>query len=144
MGIIWQYLDKRSAAANALRDYGRMEFIIRHTDGEIKAAYQKMGGISSPQFDGMPHAHNPHAAEDRMVKGIEEVDVLKERYREAAEFMAWEELAEDDRYVLQCFYMGGDGPAVNAVCERFQIERNSAYRRKSRALSKLAVMLYGK
>ena len=75
--------------------------------------------------------------------------MLKYWYREAAEFMAWfqpawEELAEDDRYVLQCFYMGGDGPAVNAVCERFQIERNSAYRRKSRALSKLAVMLYGK
>ena len=89
MGIIWQYLDKRGATANALRDYGRMEFIISHTDDEIKAAYQKMGGISSPQPDGMPHTHNPHAAEDRMVKGIEEIDVLKERYREAVEFMAW-------------------------------------------------------
>ena len=40
---------------------------------------------------------------------------------------AWEQLTEDDRYVLECFYMGGNGPAVNAVCERFQIERNSAY-----------------
>ena len=149
MGIVWQYLDKRGATANALRDYGRMEFIISHTDDEIKAAYQKMGGISSPQPDGMPHTHNPHAAEDRMVKGIEEIDVLKERYREAVEFMAWfgpawEQLTEDDRYVLECFYMGGNGPAVNAVCERFQIERNSAYRRKNRALSKLTVMLYGK
>lgn len=149
MGIIWQYLDKRGATANALRDYGRMEFIISHTDDEIKAAYQKMGGISSPQPDGMPHTHNPHAAEDRMVKGIEEIDVLKERYREAVEFMAWfgpawEQLTEDDRYVLECFYMGGNEPAVNAVCERFQIERNSAYRRKNRALSKLSVMLYGK
>ncbi len=24
MGIIWQYLDKRGATANALRDYGMM------------------------------------------------------------------------------------------------------------------------
>ena len=108
-----------------------------------------MGGISSPQPDGMPHTHNPHAAEDRIVKGIEEIDVLKERYREAVEFMAWfgpawEQLTEDDRYVLECFYMGADGPAVSAVCERFQIERNSAYRRKNRALPKLSVMLYGK
>ena len=149
MGIIWQYLDKRGATANALRDYGRMEFIISHTDDEVKAVHEKMGGISSPQFDGMPHTHNPHAAEDRMAEGMDEISVLRERYREAVEFMAWfkpawEELTEDERYVLECFYMGTDGPAVNAVCERFQIERNSAYRRKNRALSKLSVMLYGK
>ena len=108
-----------------------------------------MGGISSPQFDGMPHTHNPHAAEDRMAEGMDEISVLRERYREAVEFMgwfkpAWEELTEDERYVLECFYMGADGSAVSAVCERFQIERNSAYRRKNRALSKLSVMLYGK
>lgn len=149
MGIIWQYLDKRGATANALRDYGRMEFIICHTDDEVKAVHEKMGGISSPQFDGMPHTHNPHAAEDRMAEGMDEISVLQERYREALEFMAWfepawAELTEDERYVLECFYMGADGPAVSAVCERFQIERNSAYRRKNRALSKLSVMLYGK
>ena len=149
MGIAWKYLDKKSAAADAVKDYGSMKFIIEHTDDEIKAAYEKMGGISSPQFDGMPHTHNPHAAEDRMAEGMDEISVLRERYREAVEFMAWfkpawEELTEDERYVLECFYMGADGPAVNAVCERFQIERNSAYRRKNRALSKLSVMLYGK
>ena len=149
MGIRWQYLDKRGATANALRDYGRMEFIISHTDDKVKAVHEKMGGVSSPQFDGMPHTHNPHAAEDRMAEGMDEISVLRERYREAVEFMAWfgpawAELTEDERYVLECFYMGADGSAVSAVCERFQIERNSAYRRKNRALSKLSVMLYGK
>ena len=69
MGIAWKYLDKKSATADAVKDYGSMKFIIEHTDDEIKAAYEKMGGISSPQFDGMPHAHNPHAAEDRMAEG---------------------------------------------------------------------------
>ena len=54
MGIIWQYLDKRGATANALRDYGRMEFIISHTDDKVKAVHEKMGGVSSPQFDGSP------------------------------------------------------------------------------------------
>ena len=71
MGIAWKYLDKKSAAADAAKDYGSMKFIIKHTDDEIKAAYEKMGGISSPQFDGMPHAHNPHAAEDRMAEGMD-------------------------------------------------------------------------
>ena len=64
-----------------------MQFIIDHTDDEIKAAYQKMSGMSSPQFDGMPHSHNPQAGEERIIKGIEEIDVLKERYRQAMEYM---------------------------------------------------------
>ena len=48
MGIAWKYLDKKSAAADAVKDYSSMKFIIEHTDDEIKAAYEKMGGISSP------------------------------------------------------------------------------------------------
>ena len=53
MSIIWKYLDKRSAAVDALKDYGSMKFIIGHTDDEIKSAYEKMEGVSSPQLDGI-------------------------------------------------------------------------------------------
>lgn len=152
MSIIWKYLDKRSAAVDALKDYSNMKFIISNTDDEIRAAYEKMSGVSSPQPDGMPHAHNPHAAEDRMVKGIEEIDVLRERYRQAVEYMAWflpawEELTEDDRYVLEAFYSEdneyGSGLADD-VADYFGIERASAYRRKNRALAKLTTLLFGK
>ena len=75
-----QHSDQHHRAINALfttKDYSNMKFIIEHTDDEIKAAYEKMGGVSSPQSDGMPHAHNPHAVEDRMIKGIEEIDILQ-------------------------------------------------------------------
>lgn len=152
MSIIWKYLDKRSAAVDALKDYSSMKFIIDHTDEEIKSAYEKMGGISSPQFDGMPHSHNPQAGEERIVKGIEEIDVLKERYRQAVEYMAWffpawEELSGDERYVLETFYGEGNEygcSAADEIAEYFQIERASAYRRKNRALEKLTVLLFGK
>ena len=152
MSIIWKYLDKRSAAVDALKDYGSMKFIIGHTDDEIKSAYEKMGGVSSPQLDGMPRSHNPQASEDRIVKGIEEIDVLKERYRQALEYMAWflpawEELTEDERYVLEAFY-GEDNQygasAIYDICDRFGIERSSAYNRKNRALSHLVTLLFGK
>lgn len=152
MSIIWKYLDKRSAAVDALKDYGSMKFIIGHTDDEIKSAYEKMGGVNSPQLDGMPRSHNPQASEDRIVKGIEEIDVLKERYRQAVEYMAWflpawNELTEDERYVLQTFY-GEDNQygasAIYDICDRFGIERSSAYNRKNRALSHLVTLLFGK
>ena len=152
MSIIWKYLDKRSAAVDALKDYSSMKFIIDHTDEEIKSAYEKMGGISSPQFDGMPHSHNPQAGEERIVKGIEEIDVLKERYRQAVEYMAWflpawEELSGNERYVLETFYGESNeygSSAADEIAEYFQIERASAYRRKNRALEKLTVLLFGK
>ena len=152
MSIIWKYLDKRSAAVDALKDYGSMNFIIEHTDDEIKAAYEKMGGVRSPRSDGMPHTRNPHAAEDRMIKGIEEIDVLKERYRQAVEYMAWflpawEELSEDERYVLEAFY--GDGneygsSVIYKIADHFHIEQSSAYNKKNRALHHLTILLFGK
>ena len=87
-----------------------------------------------------------------MIKGIEEIDVLKERYRQAAEYMAWflpawEELSEDERYVLETFYSDGNeygSSVVYDICDRFHIERTSAYKKKNRALQKLVTLLYGK
>ena len=32
MSIMWNYLDKRKAAVDALKDFGSMEFILAHTD----------------------------------------------------------------------------------------------------------------
>ena len=151
MSVIWKYLDKRSATVNALKDFRNMQFIIDHTGDEIKEAYRRMSGIGSSQFDGMPHAHNPQAGEERIIKGIDEIDVLKERYRQAVEYMAWfkpawEELTEEERYVLEVFYSEEESQtgAVYDICDRFHIERSSAYNKKNRALWKLVTLLYGK
>lgn len=151
MSIIWKYLDKRSAAVDALKDYSSMEFIIANTSSEIKNTRDKMSGVRSPQFDGMPRTHNPQAGEERILKGIEEIDILQERYRQAVEYMewfkpAWEQLSEDERYVLETFYNeeGCQTGAVYEICDYFHIERSSAYNKKNRALTKLAVLLYGK
>lgn len=89
MSIIWKYLDKRSAAVDALKDYSSMEFIIANTSSEITNTRDKMCGVRSPQFDGTPRTHNPQAGEERILKGIEEIDILQERYRQAVEYMEW-------------------------------------------------------
>ena len=43
MNIVWQYLDKRAAAINALKDYSSMKYIIEHTDEDI-AKYSILHG----------------------------------------------------------------------------------------------------
>jgi len=99
----------------------------------------------------MPHARNLQSAEDRILKGIEEIDVLKERYRQAVEYMewfspAWEELSRDEQYVLETFYLQDDSRtgAVYDICDHFHIERSSAYNKKNRALEHLTTLLFGK
>ena len=150
MHISWSFLDKRKATISAIESFPSMDFIIRHTDEDILVVRTKMEGVGSPNLDGLPHAHNPQAAEDRMVNCIEEIDTLKERYRQAVEYMswfkpAWDQLAEDDRYVLEAFFMGGDeNGAGDEVADHFQIERASAYRKRSRAVDRLTSLLYGK
>ena len=70
MSIMWKYLDKRSATIAAIKDYSSMQFIISHTAEEIKAERDRMSSTGSPRWDGMPHAHNPQAGEERSLRPI--------------------------------------------------------------------------
>lgn len=150
--IAWTYLDKKSAAADALRDYGSMEYILLNHAEVEEEMRERMTALPSAVPTGQPHARNPRANEARLAAQLDEIDVLKERYRQALEYMAWfkpawEELSEDDRFVLEEFYNHDDDnqtDAIGNICDRFHIERTSAYKKKGRALGKLAVLLYGK
>ena len=153
MNIIWQYLDKKEAAISALKDYHSMQYIIDHTDEEIASVHERMTSIGSPGISDMPKApSNPQASENRIIKAIDQIDVLRERYRQAVEYMdwfqpAWMALSEDERFVLQTFYWNGDEKQIDAVydiCDHFHIERSSAYNKKNRAVQHLALLLYGK
>ncbi|HIT93103.1 MULTISPECIES: hypothetical protein [Eubacteriales] len=152
MNIVWQYLDKRAAAINALKDYSSMKYIIEHTDEDIATLNEEMSSPVSPVLNGMPSTHDPKAGEKRLIACINEIDVLKERYRQALEYMdwfqpAWDALTEDEQYVLKEFYLDDEQKQIDAVyniCERFNIERSSAYNKKNRALQHLALLLYGK
>ena len=152
MNVIWMYLNKKDAAVNALKDYGKMKHIIDHTDEEIQRVYSRIAGVGSPAIEKMPSANNPQAGEDRMIKGIEEIDVLRERLRQAKEYMAWfqpawDALSDDDQFVLNAFFSDGNeygAGAADVVAEHFCIERASAYRKKNRALDNLTTLLYGR
>ena len=151
MHISWNYLDKRKATIEAIGSYDDMAFIIEHTDEEISEVKNRMSGVGSPGMDGLPHVHNPKAGEERLVSAIDEIDLLKERYRQAEEYMAWfkpawEQLSEDERYVLCTCFMKevGAEDAMCLVAEHFHIERTSVYMKKKRALDHMTNLLYGR
>ena len=119
MNIVWQYLDKRAAAINALKDYSSMKYIIEHTDEDIATLNEEMSSPASPVINGMPSTHDPKAGEKRLIACINEIDVLKERYRQALEYMdwfqpAWDALTEDEQYVLKEFYLDDEQKQIDA------------------------------
>lgn len=152
MTIAWIYLDKRSATVEALKDYTSMLFILQHQPEALEEAEAKKTSLPSAIPTGMPRGTNLHAVESRLVAAIDEIDVLKERYRRALEYMdwfqpAWDALSADEQFVLTEFYAGEDGKqsdTIGNICDYFHIERSSAYNKKNRALARLTLLLYGK
>jgi len=150
--IAWTYLNKNAAAAEALKDYASMEFIIKNHKDAVSEVRTAMTSVRSSVTDGMPHTPKPHAGETRLAAAIDEIDILKERYRKSLEYMewfcpAWNALTDDERFVLSEFYWEYELKQIDAIgniCDRFHIERSSAYKKKNRALEKLATLLYGK
>jgi len=152
MKIAWLYLDKKAAAVDALKDYSSMKFIIENHHDTLEEAASKKTSVRSSTITGLPHTANPHAAETRLAATLDEIDVLKERYRQALEFMewfqpAWDSLTEDEQYVLSEFYSNDEGTRIDAIgniSDHYVIERTSAYKKKNRALERFAILLYGK
>ena len=150
--IPWTYLDKTNATVKALKDYSKMQHIIDFTDDEIRQVEEQMAGVGSLKIDGMPKNQDPQVGEERMITGMERIDVLRERLQQANEYMAWflpgwNALSEDDRFILDTYYSEDNeygSNAVDIVSGHFGIERSSAYWRKNRALENLTTLLYGR
>ena len=150
MHVMTKYLDTRKAAIAALQDYAVMEQIIESTDEQIKAAYADAASPASPRMDGTPPSGDLHASENRIVATIERIAAYKARYLQARQYMdwflpAWEVIAEDDRFILESFFLseGTQDEKVSMIADHFYVERDTVYRRKNRALDRFATALYG-
>lgn len=150
MHVMTKYLDTRKAAIAALQDYPIMEHAAEQTSEVADQLRSDLVHPASPRLDGMPRHANPHAGENRIASTLDKIDLLAERQREAREYLAWflpawALLSEDDRFVLEAFFLveGAQEDAVSLVCEKFYVERSTAHQKKSRALTRLAAALYG-
>jgi hypothetical protein len=151
MSVIWKYLNKRSGAIDAIGITTAWNLSSKIPAKTSSRHMLAMTSLHPSGFDGLPHSSNPHAAEDHIISGLADIDILKERYRQAVEYMAWfqpawDKLSSDEQYVLETFYADEDAQtsAVYAIADHFHIERSSAYKRKNRALDKFAILLFGK
>jgi len=145
MHVMTKYLDTRKAAICALEDYPLMEQAAgQDTSAEANQLRSDLTSPSSVKLTGLPHAKDPHAGERRIAATLDKIDLLAARKQEAQDYLdwflpAWGSLAEDDRFVLENFFLGEGNQD-----ERVQMIGDHFYRRKTRALARLAVALYGR
>lgn len=151
MTIAWIYLDKKTAAVDALKDYDSMDYIIQNHRDDLEEARSKMTAPPSASVARLSKQMNPQSGEARLAASLDEIDVLKERYRRALEYMewfapAWDALTEDERFILTEYFLRDDykTSAIASICERFSVERSAAYKKKDAALTRLTLLLYGK
>lgn len=152
MHVMTKYLDTRKAAICALEDYPLMEQAAgQDTSAGANQLRADLTSPSSARMTGLPHAKDPHAGERRIAATLDKIDLLATRKQEAQDYLdwflpAWGSLAEDDRFVLENFFLseGNQDERVAMIGDHFYIQRDSVYRRKNRALDRLAVALYGR
>ena len=149
--IAWKYLNKPSATVAALQDYATMRDIINITPQETKELYDRMISTGGRQLTGLPISWNPQAGEERLVKCLDTLDVIQERYRQAVEYMSWFEpawatLSDTEQEVLQEFYMSGSlrSGANIRLQQKLNYSHAQVDRVRSKALARLSHLLFGK
>lgn len=150
--VISRYLDKRAAAINAVKDYPSMVFIIASTDELIARRREEMIDIRSPSVTDDPKVEGHVSRTEKLNAALEDIDVLKERYQSAKQFLewyepCWNELSDDEQYILSEFYQQHDDESVAAIyriCAELGIEKSTAYNKKNAAVQHLSLLLYGK
>ena len=149
--IAWKYLNKPSATVAALQDYATMRDIINITPQETKELYDRMISTGGRQPTGLPTSWNPQANENRLVKCLETLDVIQERYRQAVEYMSWFEpawatLSDTEQTVLREFYMSDNlrSGAAARLQQTLNFSERQIHRIREKALKRMATLLFGK
>ncbi|MFA5638385.1 MAG: hypothetical protein WC961_05845 [Anaerovoracaceae bacterium] len=148
--IAWKYIDKSAASIAAIRDYNAMRVIINNTPEEIKAVYEKMTAPRSPNLSGMPSVRNPQSGSDRLAFQIDKLDILRERYSQAIEYMTWFEpswssLTDTEQHILSEFYMGDNqkSGATYRLMDELNYSERKIEQMRSNALKHLRILLFG-
>lgn len=154
MMIPWMYLNKEAASINALKDYASMEQIIESYADDLTESSEFLTSPHSAGITTVPKkgSGNIRSTERRMADAIDRIDVVKERYAKALEYMAWfrpawDALDEPEQQLLEEFYLEEGktrAEIVKSLCEKMFCEKSSVYRAKEKALGHLTLLLYGK
>lgn len=135
-------------AIDKLKNYEAHREALENIPKEIKRLESAYAGIRSATTDGTPVSGGSNTREDSMLSNIVHRDELKRRLREARLWVAQVDKAlavldDEERLVLDRFYIHRAKGNVGELCERLNVEQATVYRKRDSALRRFTIALYG-
>ena len=135
-------------AIDKLNNYTAHRAALENIPQEIKRLESAYTGIRSATTDGTAVSGGGSTREDSMLSNIVHRDELKRRLKEARLWVAQVDKAlavldDDERLVLDRFYIHRAKGIVGELCDRLNLEKTAVYDRRDRALRRFTLALYG-
>lgn len=135
-------------AIDKLKNYEAHREALENIPKEIKRLESAYAGIQSATTDGTPVSGGGNTREDSMLSNIVHRDELKRRLKEARLWVAQVDKAlavldDEERLVLDRFYIHRAKGNVGELCERLNVEQATVYRKRDSALRRFTIALYG-
>ena len=131
-----------------LRDYTARKAALANIPDEIARLEADCGRIRSATTDATPVQGGGSTREDMMLSNICLRLELEKRLADTKTWLetmdaALGELSDEERLVLERFYVNPHKGSIDRLCEELCMERAGVYKRKDKALRRFTVILYG-
>lgn len=135
-------------AIDKLKQYEAKRQALQSIPLEIARLESAMKSIRSATSDGTPVAGGGSRREDMMLSNIVHREELERTLEQAKIWVALvdaglELLDEDERLILDRFYINPAKGNVDKLCEELCVEKSQVYSRKDAALRHFTTALYG-
>lgn len=135
-------------AIDKLRSYEARRKALENIPLEIRRLESIYAGIRSAATDSTPAPGGGSTREDSMLSNIVHRDELKWRLKETGLWISMVDkalavLSEEERLILDRFYIHAVRGSAEELCSRLNVERATVYRRRDKALRQFTIALYG-
>lgn len=141
-------MDWKREAIDKLKNYEAHREALENIPMEIKRLELSYVGIRSAFTDGTPVSGDRDQRENVMLSNIVQRNELKRRLKEARLWISMVDKAlavldDEERLVLDRFYIHRKKGSVGELCERLNVEQATVYRKRDSALRQFTVAMYG-
>lgn len=141
-------MDWKREAADKLRKHEARKEALRSIPEEIRMYEEAFGSIRSAATDSTPVSGGGSTREDMMLSNIVRREELKVALKQARRAVAIVDrglaaLTEEERTILDRFYIRPAKGNVERLCGELKLEQSSVYRRRDAALHHFTIALYG-
>lgn len=135
-------------AIEKLKEYTARKNAIMSIPEEIKRLEEDAQRIRAASTDATPVQGGGSAREDMLLSNIVHREELQRRLSDALRWVDIVDaglavLSDEDRLVLDRFYIHPMRGNVDRLCDDLAIEKAAVYKRKEKALRRFTVALYG-